>query len=440
MAYQVVSIVGRPNVGKSTLFNRLSGRRKAIVEDTPGVTRDRIYCECEHRGFKFLLCDTGGFDLEEKDEIHLEIRRQIERTLDESALIIFLLDAKDGLLPEDLRISSILRRLGKPVLYVVNKVDSQRDLIGISEFYEIGADRLVHISALHGKNVAELLDQVVEILSSSCSSEKELEEDISEPLKVAIIGRPNTGKSSIVNAILGERRVIVSSIPGTTRDAIDTDFFFEGRKVRIVDTAGIRRKSKVDSGLEVKSISSAIRTIERSDVVNLIVDAEEGIGHQEASLVNTVIRRGKGLVVVINKWDLLDGKVAENDYLELARERLPHASFSPFLLVSALTGKNIEMIIRTDLEVEKELKKRIETSRLNRDLKEILSRREPPSPYGKRIKIYYGVQVSTKPPSFLFFSNFPELIPENYKRYLENSLRERYTFLGSPIRIKFRKS
>lgn len=433
----IVAIVGRPNVGKSTLFNRICGKRKAIVEDVPGVTRDRNYCECEYNGIKFLICDTGGLDVRSEEKISSSVRKQIERTIKESSAIIYLLDVNDGLLPEDEEGIRFMRRFNKPIFFVVNKVESERKQRSISEFYKLGAEKIYQISALHGINIDDLLSSLVETLRPlyfACE-----EEELEEPLRIAIVGRPNTGKSSIVNAIIGDERVIVSEIPGTTRDAIDTEITFGKRRLIIVDTAGIRKKSKIDSQIEIKSIASAIKSIERSHIVNLVIDANEGPGHQEASIIHTVFSYGKGLVLVINKWDLLEGKIAEDDYAEKIKSRLPHAGFCPIVFVSALTGKNVHRILEMDMEVERELKKRIETGRLNRDLREIIEEKGPPSPYGKRIKIYYATQIETSPPSFLFFSNFPELVPENYKRYIENSLRKRYGFFGVPLRIKFRK-
>lgn len=434
----IVTIIGRPNVGKSTLFNRISGKKKAIVEDVPGVTRDRNYCECEYNGIRFIICDTGGLEVGSKDKISVSVKKQIEKTIEESSAIIYLMDANDGLLPEDEEGIRFIRRVNKPIFFVVNKVDNEKKMKNLSDFYRLGVEKLYPISALHGRNVAEFLDSLTETIRL-LSPERKKDETDEGPLRIAIIGRPNTGKSSIVNGIIGDERVIVSEIPGTTRDAIDTEVIFAGRRVIIVDTAGIRKKSRVDTEVEVKSIASAIRTIGRSHVVNLIVDAAEGIGHQEASLAHTVLNYGKGLVIVVNKWDLMEGKIGEEQYLEKLKGRIPHAGFCPVVFASALTGKNIQKILETDIEVENELKRRIETARLNRDLEEIIEEKEPPAPQGKRIRIYYATQIGTSPPSFIFFSNFPELIPQNYKKYLENSLRKKYSFSGVPVRIKFRK-
>lgn len=434
----IVGIIGRPNVGKSTLFNRICGKKKAIVEDTPGITRDRNYCECEYNGLKFVICDTGGLEINSKDKTSLSVKKQIEKTIEESSAIIFLFDVEDGLLPEDEEAVKFLRKANKPIFYVVNKVDTEKKMRALSEFYALGEEKIYAISALHGRNVSELLDSLTHTLRSF-SPPKNGEEDEEEALKIAIIGRPNTGKSSIVNGLIGDERVIVSEEPGTTRDAIDTMISFNNRKLIIVDTAGIRKKSKVKTIVEVKSIASAIKTIERSHVVNLILDATEGLGNQEAKITHTALNYGKGVVLVVNKWDLMEGKVKEEDYLKEIRIKAPHASFCPVVFVSALKRKNLEKILEMDIEVERELRKRIDTPQLNKDLERIMEIREPPSPQGKRIRIYYGTQVGIYPPSFVFFSNFPELIPQNYKKYLERSLRERYGFLGTPLRLKFRK-
>ncbi len=430
----VVTIIGRPNVGKSTLFNRICGKKKAIVEDTPGVTRDRNYSECDYNGVKFLICDTGGLEVHSKEQMNSQIRKQIERTIKESSAIIYLLDAKDGLLPEDEEGIRFIREFNKPIFCVINKVDSQKK--DLSDFYALGMEKLYPISALHGKNIDVLLEAVTETIRPITLPQ---DEETAEAIRIAIIGKPNVGKSSIVNGIIGDERVIVSEIPGTTRDPIDTEIIFAKRRLIIVDTAGIRKKSKVATNVEIKSVASAIKTVERSHIVNLIIDAHEGAGHQEASIAHVVLNYGKGLVLVVNKWDLVEGKIREEDYERILRDRIPHASFCPVVFVSARTGKNLHRILEMDMVVENELKKRIETATLNRALAEILAEREPPSPQGKKIRIYYGTQVGTYPPSFVFFSNFPDLLPESYKRYIENSLRRKYTFLGAPLRIKLKK-
>ncbi|MCS7280516.1 MAG: ribosome biogenesis GTPase Der [Desulfobacterota bacterium] len=432
----LVAIIGRPNVGKSTLFNRISGSKKAIVEDIPGVTRDRNYARCEYNGVSFMLCDTGGFDVGSKDSIALGVKKQIERALEESDVIVYLFDVTEGLLPEDEEGIRIIRKANKPVFYVVNKIDSEKKIKDLSEFYALGMDRIFPISALHGRNLTELLESLTLALRAFQGEDTSEEE---EPLKIAIIGRPNTGKSSIVNAIVGDERMITSEIPGTTRDAIDTEIVFHKRRFVIIDTAGIRKKSKVNTVVEVKSVASAIKTIERSDIVNLIVDAHEGVSHQEASLVHTVLNYGKGLVIVVNKWDLVETRMEEEEYLRLLRARIPHASFCPCIFVSALKKKNIDKILYADIQVDSEMKKRIETSELNRALTSILEERQPPSAGGRTVKIYYATQVGICPPSFVFFSNHPQSIPAHYKKYLENSLRERYGFLGCPLRLKFKK-
>ncbi len=352
----IVSIVGRPNVGKSTLFNRILGYHKAITEDVPGVTRDRNYGEFEYAGKGFILVDTGGFEPEKKEEIISLVKEHIYAAVEESSIIIFLMDGKEGLLPQDQEIASILRRYEKPVFYVVNKLESPKREAAISEFYELGVDKLYALSAAHGTGVGDLLEDLASRV------EAEPEEEAEEGLRIALVGRPNTGKSSIANRLLGAERMIVSDQPGTTRDAVDSVLLFREKRFVIIDTAGMRRKGRISMRVEEYSVASAIRSVERADVVNLVIDAQESIAHQDAGIAHLVTERGKGIALVINKWDLVEGKAREPEYLEMVRQKLPHVDFAPVIFVSALTGKNIMKILDTDLQIARELTRKIATA------------------------------------------------------------------------------
>ena len=436
----IISVVGRPNVGKSTFFNRFIGYRKAITEDTPGVTRDRNYGEFEYAGNNFLLVDTGGFEPTKEEGYFPLMRQQIIASLEESSMIIFVLDGKEGLLPQDKEIADGLRKYGKPIFYVVNKVDSGRREAFVSEFYALGAEKLYPISSLHGLGIDELLEDLVKTwrASSKYQDGTDASQEAGE-IRIAFVGKPNTGKSSITNRLLGSERMIVSDVPGTTRDAIDSKIIFRDQGLVLIDTAGLRRKSRIEIKVEEYSVSSALRTIERANVVNLIIDADEGVSHQDGSIAHTIVTRGKGLCVVVNKWDLMEKKMGVEEYRTMVHERIPHTSFAPVVFTSAKTGKNLEKILETDLRIYGQLNRRIKTPALNKVLEELLQRQSLSYQRGKRINILYTNQVKTMPPTFVLFANFPELIPEHYKRYLENSLREKYGFIGAPIRLLFRK-
>lgn len=430
----IISIVGRPNVGKSTLFNRLVGYQKAIIEDIPGVTRDRNYGEFDYAGRVFILVDTGGFEPGNEDAIVSLVEEQIHEAMKESAAIIFVLDGKDGLLPQDLEISRALRRSDKEVFYVVNKVDSKKREAGISEFYALGSDKIFPMSAQHGLGVGEFLDALIATVPP-----EQIEAPTTKGLKLAIVGRPNVGKSSIVNQILGSQRMIVSDIPGTTRDAVDSTIIYQDRALTLIDTAGMRRKGRIEKAVEEYSIMSSIRSIERADVVNLVIDAEEGPVHQDAAIAHLIIKNGKGLSLVVNKWDLVGTAGREGEYLRLLRERIPHADFAPILFVSAKTGRNIENILTTDLAIHEEILKRVATPQLNRAFEGALQDTSPPHIKGKPFKIYYASQAKGRPPTFILHCNYPDEMPEHYKRYLENSLRAKFGFEGTPVRLVFKK-
>jgi GTP-binding protein len=464
----IISIVGRPNVGKSTLFNRLVGYRKAITEDTPGVTRDRNYGELEYAGLTFSLVDTGGFEPTKEEGYFPLMRQQIVTSLEESSMIIFVLDGKDGLLPQDMEIAGGLRKYGKPIFYVVNKVDSNRQEVLASEFYVLGAEKLYPISSLHGLGIDELLEDLVALARKAMDDGRWTVDEKNQPLRkkhkgrgahdteldlmdettiitnegeirIAFVGKPNTGKSSITNMLLGSERMIVSDIPGTTRDAIDSKIVFRDRELVLIDTAGLRRKSRIEVKVEEYSVSSALKTIERSDVINLVIDADEGVSHQDGGIAHTIVTRGKGLCVVVNKWDLVEKKMSMDEYRRMVHERIPHTSFAPVVFTSAKTGKNLEKILETDLRIYGQLCRRIKTPVLNKVLEDLLQKQSLSYQRGKRINILYTHQVKTMPPTFVMFTNFPELIPEHYKRYLENSLRTKFGFQGAPLRLLFRK-
>ena len=436
-----ISIVGRPNVGKSSLFNRLIGCRKAITVDTPGVTRDRNYGDLEYAGYNFRMVDTGGFEPVKEEGYFPLMRRQIIASLEESSMIIFLLDGKEGLMPQDLEIAKGLRKYGKPIFCVINKVDSGKREALVSEFYALGTEKLYPISSLHGLGIDELLTDLVKtwrVISDEHRGATNTTQEV-VGIRIALVGKPNTGKSSITNLLLGTERMIVSDVPGTTRDAIDSKIMFRDKETILIDTAGLRRKSRIEAKVEEYSVSSALKTIERADVVNLIVDADEGVSHQDGGIAHTIISRGKGLCVVVNKWDLVENKMSMEEYRRMVYKRIPHTSFAPVVFASAKTGKNLEKILETNLKIHIQLNRRIKTPALNKALEEILQRQSLSYQQGKRINILYINQVKTMPPTFVLFTNFPNLIPEHYKRYLENSLREKYGFIGTPIRLLFRK-
>ena len=443
----VVSIVGRPNVGKSTLFNRIIGYRKAITEDTPGVTRDRNYGEYDYNGQTFVLVDTGGFEPSREDGFFPLVKKQIHTSIGESSLIIFVLDGKDGILPQDIDIAKILRRYGKPVLYVINKVDSKKREMATPEFYHLGVKKYHTISALHGIGIGDLLEDIYKTLTTGNQKAEDRgqtlqdkkDKETSKEIRIAIVGRPNTGKSSITNRLLGSERMIVSEIPGTTRDAIDSKIVCKDKEIVLIDTAGLRKKSKILRKVEEYSVSSAIKSIERADVVNLIIDGEEGAGHQDAGIAHLIIARGKGMCIVVNKWDLVKGRLGEDEYKRMVQERIPHGDFCPLIFSSAKTGKNIEKIVEIDIKVYGQLIRRISTPALNTAFEEFLRRHSPPRTQGKQVKVLYVHQATTPPPTFILFSNYPESIPEHYKRYIENCIREKFGFHGAPIRLVLKK-
>jgi len=417
----IVAIVGRPNVGKSTLFNALLRQKKAIVEDIPGVTRDMNFGRVQHNERSFLLIDTGGFEPEAKEGIFMLVRKQCELAVKEADLILFVLDAKEGLNPLDKEIANYLRKTQKKVLFVINKVDGPKDRKNATEFFELGIERPFLVSAIHRMGLEELLD---EILKNLPQEEGKTEETQEEAIKVAIVGRPNVGKSSLVNRILGFERVIVDEHPGTTRDAIDIPFSFDGKQFLLIDTAGIRRKSRISERLEWYCVWQAIKSIERADVNLLVLDAVEGPTDQDSKLANLIQNRGKGLIIVVNKWDLVEGKVKIKDYEEALRKKLHFLDFAPILFVSAKTGYGMEKILKTAVEVHSEWRKRIPTGQLNRWFRKTILPHQLPLWRNKVVKIYYLTQVAVAPPTFVLFVNYPEGVKENFQRFLIRKLRK----------------
>lgn len=431
----IIAIVGRPNVGKSTLFNRILGGRKAIVWNEPGVTRDRNYADAEWDGKAFILIDTGGFEPISKDRIFVQMREQCELAMEEADIILFVMDGKEGLMPSDREIADILRRLNKPVFYIVNKIDSPKDEEKMFEFYGLGIEKIYPISAEHRRGLGELMEEVSQFLLDG--EEEETNETVT---RVAVLGRPNVGKSSLINRILGYKRVIVDEAPGTTRDAIDTHFKRDGRHYVLIDTAGIRRKSRISLRLEKYSIMEALRTLDRCDVALLLLDPREGVTDQDARIGGFIHEKGKGCILLVNKWDLIekDSRTADEFRRRIYAE-LKYLSYAPILFISALTGQRVMKVLDVVDHVAEQAKKRIPTSQLNRSLAEWVEKTPPPSYRTRPIKLNYMTQVKVKPPTFVISTNFPEGIHFSYERYLMNQIRETYGFEGVPVRLIFKK-
>ncbi|HIE13555.1 MAG TPA: ribosome biogenesis GTPase Der [Desulfotomaculum sp.] len=432
----VVAIVGRPNVGKSTLFNRLAGGRAAIVQPEPGVTRDRICREAEWNGRRFVLVDTGGVVEKEKDAIEAGIRRQVEQAIEQADLILFVVDALCGVLPEDKTAAGILRRTGKPVILVANKVDSFASPPVLSyEFYALGMGEPFAVSAAQGLNTGDLLDMVVANLP-----EKSAREEEEKALRVAVVGRPNVGKSSLVNALLGEERAIVSEIPGTTRDAVDTPFERGGKRYLLIDTAGIRRKRRVEMAVERYSIIRAQKGIARAQVAVLVLDAVEGVTAQDKRIAGMAEDSGRAVVIAVNKWDLVpaDRKNAAR-YREAVKEALDFITYAPVVFTVATAGQGMTRLLQAVDKAAANAFRRVPTGELNALMEEAVLRNPPPQRKGDRLKIYYGTQVGENPPVFLLYVNDPGLLHFSYRRYLENQLRSAYDFTGTPIRFAVKR-
>jgi GTP-binding protein len=431
MAKPVVAIVGRPNVGKSTLFNRLAGARKAIVEDVPGVTRDRLYDSTDWAGREFIIIDTGGIRFDEGDVFAREVKLQAELAIEEADVIVLVVDTKDGITHEDEQVADLLRKSNRPVVLAANKVENFQKQLEYYEFYNLGLGDPIPISAMHGMNTDELLDAVVDKFGPA----SQYAED-PHAVKIAVVGRPNVGKSSLVNALLGEERVIVSDVPGTTRDAIDTPFRYNGKDYILIDTAGIRKKSRIKETTEKYSVIRALRSVDRADVVLIMLNAVDGVTDQDQRIAGYVHEQNKANIIVVNKWDLIEKTGSTmNKFDKDIREELKFLSYSPLLYISALTRKRIFQVLDIADFVVDQHNRRIPTAELNRVLNEAMMLNPLPGGGGKRIRIYYGTQVRTAPPTFVLFSNNPDMIHFSYLRYLENSLRQNFGFEGTPIRL-----
>lgn len=435
MKTPIVAIVGRPNVGKSTLFNRLIGKRDAIVDDQSGVTRDRNYSDVEWNGKIFRLIDTGGYVPDSKDLFETAIREQVQLAVNEADTVLFMVDSRAGLLPVEREIFNMLRTSGKKFLVIVNKVDSEKFESSANEFYNLGVDNIFAVSALVGRNIGDLLDVIVEPFPVR----SQIEED--KTIKIAIVGRPNVGKSSLTNALLGEDRSIVTDVPGTTRDSLDSTLKYYGQELILVDTAGLRKKKKVQESVEYFSTLRSLKAISEADVVIILVDATVGFDKQDQKIIDEAERRKKGIILAVNKWDLIEKVTNTSRELELdIKQKLGALDYVPIIFISALTKQRIYKLVDLCIRLYNERNKKISTSDLNEKLMAEIDRFPPPATgTGKEIKIKYITQGGDKYPVFLFFSNFPKYVPDNYKRFLENTIRKIFGFEGIPITLSFRQ-
>jgi GTPase len=434
MPNPIVAIVGRPNVGKSTLFNRLIGERRAVTHEVPGTTRDRLYGSVEWNGRTFTVVDTGGIGLELDDDLLTEVVSQAHEAIDEADVIAFLLDAQTGPTGADLEVAELLRRTSKPVILAANKVENQRTELQSSEFFELGLGDPLPISAIQGQGTGDLLDAITASLPAS----EEPPPETDAAVAVAIVGRPNVGKSSLLNSLTGRRRSIVSSRPGTTRDPIDTIMEYQGQSVLLIDTAGIRRRGRVEQGVERFSVLRALRAIERSDVAALLIDAVEGITAQDTHVAGYAHDAARGLIVIVNKWDLVEkDSYTADEYTTTLRQALEFAPYAPVVFISALTGQRVQKVVDLALEIQQQRRRRISTGELNGVIREAAAAHRV-TVHGKALKIYYTTQAETSPPTFVFFVNDPTLVHFSYRRYLENRIRDAFGFTGTAIRLIFR--
>jgi GTP-binding protein len=430
----LVALVGRPNVGKSTLFNRLARERLAIVEDLPGTTRDRLYTDIDWNGAVFTLIDTGGLVMDSSDEITAHVRQQAQLAIDEADVIVFMTDIVDGLIGADHEIAAMLRRTDKPIILAVNKADNLKREMSAHEFYGLGLGEPICISAEKGLSTGDLLDLVVAALPSLPE-----EEDQPEVLHIALVGRTNVGKSSLLNRVLGEDRVIVSATPGTTRDAVDTIIRYHGEEIVLIDTAGIRRRGSIEPGIEKYSVLRSMRAISRADIALLLLDATEGVTSQDAHIAGYILEQAKSVIVVVNKWDLVEKTTHTMPLVEQQlRQALKFMPWVPIIFVSAVTGQRVQQIMPLALRIQQERMVRLSTSEINTVLREATARRSPPSRAGKKLRIYYGTQIGQAPPTFVLFVNDRRIVHFGYQRYLENQIRLRYRYEGTPLRLLFR--
>jgi GTPase len=431
----VIAIVGRPNVGKSTLFNRISGAPRALVDDMPGVTRDRLYNDITWNSKPFVLIDTGGFEPTSHEPLLAQMRQQTELAIEEADVIVFLLDALDGLTASDRETAELLRRTAKPVHYVVNKVDGERHDALSLEFFQLGAERLHSISAKHGRGVSDFLDE----LTAGFREEAAMMPPAEDGIRVAVVGRPNVGKSSLVNRLCGHERSLVSPIPGTTRDALDTEIRWYGKRFVLIDTAGIRRKSHTRVALEKYAVIKALKGVARCHVAVLLLDASEGITSQDATIAQYVVERGRGCVILANKWDLVPKDHRTHDeWVKRIHEEMPHVDFAPVLTISALTGLRVAKLLSWVERAYESSGRRISTSVLNDRFRAWMEEHHPPLHKGRRVKLYYAAQTDVRPPVFVVFANAPEGVTDGYRRYIIRRIREDFQFEGATVRIHIR--
>lgn len=436
MKKPVLAIIGRPNVGKSTLFNRIIRKRDAIVDDQPGVTRDRKYADADWSGVSFTIIDTGGYLPDTENLIHQAVLSQVHQAVNEADVVVVVTDVTSGITSLDAEVARILQRSETPIVLAVNKVDNEMREHGITEFYKLGLGEPIHVSAIGGRNIGDFLDRVIELFPDSNAIAGGNEPEI----KIAVVGKPNVGKSSFVNAILGEDKLIVTNIPGTTRDAIDTPFNYFGRQFLLIDTAGLRKRAKVKESVEYFSTVRSISSIQRCDIAVVLIDAVEGITDQDKKVLDEAVRFNKGVILAVNKWDLIDkdSKTTQQFEQEI-KDNIPYINYIPIMFISALTRQRIFKVIEIARSIHEERSKKIKTNILNNYFGPIIKKTTPAAVGGKEIKIKYITQPKTKPPVFAFFCNHPDLIKSNYKAFLEKKLREQFGFFGVPLTLVFRR-
>jgi GTPase len=432
VAKPIVAIVGRPNTGKSTLLNRIVKRPVAITEDLPGTTRDRNMADVVWNNVEFTLVDTGGLEIDPKTTIDKGIQAQVNTAIEEADVIVDVVDAKAGVTPLDSDIADLLRRSKKQVLIAANKADNARLEAEALEFYELGLGELFVISAHHGRGIAELMDRIVELLP-----EKPPAKIAPEDIKVAIVGRPNAGKSMLLNALVGSERAIVDEVPGTTRDAVDTSFEYNGQKMLLIDTAGVRRRGKVERGVEQYSVVRTFRAIDRADVVLMIMDATEFATAQDTHIAGYIQEAAKGIIIIVNKWDLIEEKDLAA-WTQKVKNEFKFASYAPILYTSAKTGQGVDKIMPLAIQIYQERQKRLSTSTVNNVIQQAVAAHNRPNLHGKQLKIFYATQAEVNPPTFVFFTNNAEIVHFSYKRFLENTIRKAFGFAGTPIKLNFK--